>query len=49
MSVPSNRVIEKVRVGRYGENTRIVLDLKAAPTKHEVVKSGDKGIEVRVQ
>ncbi len=47
--VPSNRVIEKVRVGRYGENTRIVLDLKAAPTKHEVVKSGDKGIEVRVQ
>lgn len=48
-AVPSNRVIEKVRVGRYGENTRIVLDLKAAPTKHEVVKSGDKGIEVRVQ
>lgn len=48
-SVPSNRVIEKVRVGRYGENTRIVLDLKAAPTKHEVVKSGDRAIEVRVQ
>jgi hypothetical protein len=48
-SVPSNRVIEKVRVGRYGENTRIVLDLKAAPTKHEVVKSGDRVIEVRVQ
>lgn len=48
-AVPSNRVIEKVRVGRYGENTRIVLDLKAAPTKHEVVKSGDRGIEVRVQ
>lgn len=48
-AVPSNRVIEKVRVGRYGENTRIVLDLKAAPTKHEVVKSGDRGIEVHVQ
>lgn len=48
-AVPSNRIIEKVRVGRYGENTRIVLDLKAAPAKHEVVKSGEKTIEVRVQ
>lgn len=48
-AVPANRVIEKVRVGRYGEKTRIVLDLKAAPTMHEVVKSGERTIEVRVQ
>lgn len=47
-TVPSNRVIKAVRVGKPGEKTRIVLDLDKGPDGHEVVKKGG-ALEVRVK
>lgn len=47
--VPKNDLVSAVRVGRNGDKTRVVIDLKIKPRKVNVVpfKSGD-GVDVRV-
>ncbi len=39
-TVPQNRIIKGVRVGKQATGPRIVLDLEQAPQKHEIVRQG---------
>lgn len=46
--VPANSLISNVRLGRHGGKTRIVIDLKKAPGRVQVVQTGS-GLEVRLR
>ncbi|MDO5537598.1 MAG: AMIN domain-containing protein, partial [Desulfovibrionaceae bacterium] len=47
--VPSNPLVTNVRLGKYDNRTRVVIDLKKAPGKHRIILSEDRQrIDVRV-
>ncbi|MFI3271258.1 MAG: AMIN domain-containing protein [Pseudomonadota bacterium] len=48
-SVPSNTIIQRIRVGEASERTRIVLDLKRALKVDKIVQVNDTTINIRMQ
>lgn len=48
-SIPSNNLVKAVRVGRQGNADRLVLDLQAPITKHELKRLNDKKVELYFQ
>lgn len=48
-TVPSNTIIQRVRVGDASERTRIVLDLKRALQADKIVQVNDTTINIRMQ
>ena len=47
--VPHNLVINSMRLGRSGERTRIVLDLRQKPADYEIKRVDPTAIEIRVR
>ncbi len=46
---PENDFVSGIRIGNYGNRTRLVFDLKTAPARHHINQSGDqKRLDVRL-
>ena len=48
-TVPQNKLIKAVRVGRQADATRMVIDLHRAPASYRVVKTSPQGLDVRLR
>ncbi|MDR0466520.1 MAG: AMIN domain-containing protein [Deltaproteobacteria bacterium] len=48
-SVPQNKIIKAIRVGRQADSTRIVIDLHRALTSHRLSKTTPNGLDVRLR
>ncbi len=47
--VPANPLLNTIRAGRQGGNTRLVFDLKKAPADCRIVRSNPKTLEIRLR
>ncbi len=47
--VPANNLVSNVRIGDHKEGTRIVIDLKKAPSDIRYLKYGETGLDVRIR
>ncbi|MDR1241859.1 MAG: AMIN domain-containing protein [Deltaproteobacteria bacterium] len=45
-AVPDNNLVRAVRLGRYGDADRLVLDLKTRLESHRIIRINDKKVEV---
>lgn len=48
-SVPQNKIVKAVRVGRQADSTRIVVDLHRAPAAYRLVKTSPQKLDVRLR
>jgi hypothetical protein len=48
-SVPQNKVIKAVRVGRQADSTRMVIDLHRVPASYRLIKTSPQGLDVRLR
>ncbi len=47
--IPANPLLNAIRAGRQGDNTRLVFDLKKAPADCRIVRSNPKTLEIRLR
>jgi hypothetical protein len=48
-SVPQNKLIKAIRVGRQADSTRLVVDLHQAPASYRLIKTSPQGLDVRLR
>jgi len=48
-TVPQNKLIKAIRVGRQADVTRMVIDLHRAPASWRLVKTSPQGLDVRLR
>ena len=47
--VPTNKYVSNVRIGKQGDKTRIVIDLRQNPASVRYVKRGNEGFDIRMK
>jgi hypothetical protein len=48
-TVPQNKLIKAIRVGRPADVTRMVIDLHRAPASYRLIKTSPQGLDVRMR